>query len=147
MSAPDYTAAAMRAFLVALPPGHLAGRVGLQALDTLAGLDALDDTTDVAANMARLTVAFEDETKPLYSPSALDLVIRHWRVCYLAFKRHAEGDTNWPDAFLRRNWPEAGLLRHTIELRPGVSINLELPADLTAREADRLAGYISRQAA
>ena len=35
-----------------------------------------------------------------------------------------------------------GDVRHTLNLRPGVTVHIELPADLTAREAVRLAHWV-----
>ncbi|HCH64750.1 MAG TPA: hypothetical protein DFR83_18230, partial [Deltaproteobacteria bacterium] len=36
----------------------------------------------------------------------------------------------------------AGGVRHTLNLRHGVTVHIELPADLTAREAVRLAHWV-----
>ena len=35
-----------------------------------------------------------------------------------------------------------GFIEHTYALRPGVSVTIALPADLTTREAERIAAYI-----
>ena len=35
-----------------------------------------------------------------------------------------------------------GGVRHTLNLRPGVTVHIELPADLTSREAVRLAHWV-----
>lgn len=37
---------------------------------------------------------------------------------------------------------EAGMLQHSFHLRPGFQVTIELPEDLTEREADRLARFI-----
>lgn len=37
---------------------------------------------------------------------------------------------------------ESGVLRHSFHLRPGLQITMELPDDLTDREAERLAQFV-----
>lgn len=47
-----------------------------------------------------------------------------------------------PDAAESDDDSDAGMLGHAFNLRPGVQISLALPADLTTREADRLAAFV-----
>lgn len=47
-----------------------------------------------------------------------------------------------PDQTLDAMENDAGMLQHSFHLRAGLQIAIELPEDLTEREADRLARFI-----
>ncbi len=47
-----------------------------------------------------------------------------------------------PDQLAEAPANEAGMLQHSFHLRPGLQIRIDLPDDLTDREADRLARFV-----
>ena len=47
-----------------------------------------------------------------------------------------------PDRAAEAPEDEAGMLQHSFHLRPDLQIRMELPSDLTEREADRLARFV-----
>lgn len=47
-----------------------------------------------------------------------------------------------PDAIAQAPESQPGMLEHSFHLRPGLQITIELPADLSDREAERLARFV-----
>jgi hypothetical protein len=51
----------------------------------------------------------------------------------------AEGENEGPEGNFEEGWD---WITHTFQLRPTERVTIKLPADLTAKEAERLAGFI-----
>ena len=47
-----------------------------------------------------------------------------------------------PETVVEAPTKEAGKLQHSFHLRPGLQVRIELPEDLTEREAERLARFV-----